>query len=151
LHLSHHQPVVNKNDLQGFERLLINTAEKLLNAQSGWKALTGTSDFKEISMSSDPACQLAFDMFVDRIVGYVGSYFVKLDGKVDALVFSGGIGEHSALLRQEVVEACRCLGFELDKSKNEAKEDEGHPVYEIGDAETLPNVLVCRTDEQVSQ
>ncbi|KAL9120073.1 MAG: hypothetical protein Q9187_003375 [Circinaria calcarea] len=121
-------------------------AEEILNEQSGWYALTGTTDFGEISSSNSPECKLAFDIFVDRIIEFVGSYFVKLEGRVDALVFAGGIGEKGVSLRSAVVEKCRCLGFELDAEKNK-KSLEG-VVQEIGRNGAKYRTLVCRTDEQ---
>ncbi len=110
--------------------------------------MTGTTDFGKVSSSSDPQCKLAFDIFIDRIVGFVGSYYVKLEGQVDALVFAGGIGEKGALLRTRVVEKCRCLGFEIDEGKNEKSVDE--VVVDMGKEGAKHRTLVCKTDEQVS-
>ncbi|MCJ1377583.1 hypothetical protein MMC17_000678 [Xylographa soralifera] len=121
-------------------------AEEILNKKSGWKALTGTTDFGKISSSNAPECQLAFAIFVDRILGFVGSYYVKLEGHVDALVFAGGIGEKGASLRTAIVDKCRCLGFELDESKN-GKAIE-HVVQDIGKEGSRHRTLVCQTDEQ---
>ena len=123
-------------------------AEEILNKKSGWKALTGTTDFGKISSSLDPACKLAFDILVDRITGFIGSYYVKLEGQVDALVFAGGIGEKGALLRTEIVEKCRCLGFELDQQTNNNIIEE--VVRDIGQDGARHRTLVCQTDEQVS-
>ena len=123
-------------------------AEEILNKKSGWKALTGTTDFGKISSSQDPACKLAFDILVDRITGFIGSYYVKLQGQVDALVFAGGIGEKGALLRTEIVEKCRCLGFELDQqTNNNVIED---VVRDIGQDGARHRTLICQTNEQVS-
>lgn len=127
--------------------LTAQQAEEILNKKSGWKALTGTTDFGEISSSENPKCKLAFDIFVDRILGFIGSYYVKLGGKVDALVFAGGIGEKAALLRTRVAESCECLGFELDQQvNNNAIED---IVRDIGKRGARHRTLVCQTDEQV--
>lgn len=95
---------------------------------------------------------LAFDMFVDRVAGFVGAYFVQLGGAVDALVFSGGIGERSAELREAVIARAACLGFALDGPKNdrasgELKGAEGGVVEITGSGGK--RVLVCATDEQV--
>lgn len=128
----------------------VSSAEEILNKRSGWKALTGTTMFSRISASSDPACRLAFEIFVDRIVGFVGSYYTKLGGKVDALVFAGGVGEHDALLRQNVVDACECLGFGLDPTSNREVWLDRSSVIDIGQQRDEKHVLVCRTDEQVS-
>jgi len=124
----------------------ISTAEEILNKKSGWKALTGTTDFGKISSSDSPECKLAFDIFVDRILGFVGSYYVKLEGQVDALVFAGGIGEKGASLRSAIVENCKCLGYELDNERNGKKIED--VVEDIG-KEGRGRVLVCKTDEQL--
>lgn len=126
--------------------LHISTAEQILNKQSGWKALAGTTDFARIARPDAAAGEkLAFDLFVDRIVGYVGSYYVKLGGDVDALVFAGGIGEKSAYLREIVAEKCSCLGFGVEKKPNEEAfegPDEAKSVVSIG-----TKTLVVKTDE----
>ena len=109
--------------------------------------MTGTTDFGKISSSDSPECKLAFDIFVDRIIEFVGSYYVKLEGRVDALVFAGGIGEKGASLRFIVVEKCRCLGFELDDEKNNKSVE--RVVREIGKEGARHRTLVCQTDEQV--
>ena len=124
-------------------------AEEILNKKSGWKALTGTTDFGKISSSDAPECKLAFDIFVDRILGFVGSYYVKLEGHVDALVFAGGIGEKGQSLRTAIIERCKCLGFELDNEKN-SKSIEA-VVQDLGKQGSMHRVLVCQTDEQVRE
>ncbi|MCJ1290531.1 hypothetical protein MMC34_002070 [Xylographa carneopallida] len=122
------------------------SAEDILNKKSGWKALTGTTDFGHIAGSAAPECQLAFAIVVDRILGFIGSYYVKLDGRVDALVFAGGIGEKGASLRAAIVNKCRCLGFELDEERNAAPIE--HVVQDVGREGARHRTLVCRTDEQ---
>lgn len=129
------------------EEMHITTAEEILNKKSGWKALTGTTDFGAVSASERPECRLAFDIFCDRVLNYVGSYYVKLGGQVDALVFAGGIGERGARLRREVVGQAKCLGFEIDEGANE-KPGEG-VVVDIGARGARHRILICRTDEQL--
>ncbi|KAJ7352398.1 Acetokinase family-domain-containing protein [Mycena albidolilacea] len=82
-------------------QLHVTQAEHILNTQAGWKALAGTTDFAAITAqrADDDAARLAFEMFADRILNYVGSYHLKLGGAVDVLVFSGEIGERSKELR----------------------------------------------------
>ncbi|CAK3999400.1 acetate kinase [Lecanosticta acicola] len=129
----------------------ITQAEEILNKKSGWSVLTGTTDFGNISQRAeqgdDEACTLAFDLFVDRILGFVGSYYVKLGGKVDGLAFAGGIGEKGVQLRKAVLDKVACLGFELDEGRN-AKPDDGM-VADIGTRGSRHRVLVCQTDEEV--
>ena len=108
--------------------------------------MTGTTDFGTVSSSSEPKYKLAFDIFVDRILGYIGSYYVKLEGKVDALVFAGGIGEKATLLRRRILEKCQCLRFEIDNEKNDKVIED--LVQDIG-KEARHRTLVCQTDEQV--
>jgi acetate kinase len=126
--------------------------------------LTGTTDFNLISSraaaslsptsgsspSSPSPDRLAFDLFVDRILDYIGSYYLKLDGRVDALVFAGGIGEHSKELRRVVVERLACLGF-VGVSRGGGEDDDDGVVVDIGDGtpQDGKRIYVCRTDEQV--
>ncbi|WPH03128.1 Hypothetical protein R9X50_00600300 [Acrodontium crateriforme] len=131
------------------KELHITTAEEVLNKQCGWKAMTGTTDFGDISKRAeegDEKCQLAIDVLVDRIVGYVAGYYVKLQGEVDGLVFAGGIGEKGAGLRKAVVNRLSCLGFEIDEAANGKPGDD--TVVEIGAKGAKHRVLVCQTDEQ---
>jgi acetate kinase len=92
-------------------------------------------------------------MFIDRILDFIGAYFVKLGGRVDALVFSGGIGERSVALRKVVGDSVRCLGFaNVDAEKN-SNANEGETVVDIGvrtEGKQDGKILVCRTDEQAS-
>lgn len=127
--------------------LHISRAEEILNKESGWKALTGTTDFGAISQSDDPAHKLAFDMFVDRVCGFVGTYFVSLRGQVDALVFAGGIGEKGDELRRRVVDQVACLGFAIDDGPGDG--EDGGVVRQIGSGEGGRKTLVCQTDEQL--
>ena len=107
--------------------------------------MVGTTDFSKVvngTREGEEKMKLAFDLFVDRIVGYIGNYFVKLGGKVDALTFSGGIGEKSEDLRNAVVGKVACLGFKLDHAPGDAKTD--GPVTRLG-----PSILVIKTNEEV--
>lgn len=128
------------------KELHISRAEEILNKESGWRSLTGTTNFGTIAASDDPAHRLAFDLFANRVCGYVGSYYVSLGGQVDALVFAGGIGEKSAKLRAAVVAQARCLGFEIDEDKNGRQI--GDVVQDVGKQGARHRVLVCQTDEQ---
>jgi len=135
-------------------------AENLLNSQSGFKALAGTSNFADI-LSQDPLSsegKLTIDLFLDRVSTYLGSYWLKLGGGtggVDAFVFAGGIGEGSPQFRKMVLDVAR-KGFGdviggLDEEKNKAVEDAGDEVVvDIGqDKSGKVRFLVCMTDEQV--
>ncbi len=142
----HYATNVGKLSPSSTESLHISRAEEILNKEAGWKSLTGTTNFGTIASSDDPKMKLAFDIFVDRIINYVGGYYVSLNGKVDALVFAGGIGEKSDLLRKRVTDQVSCLGFEIDEELNGKKiKDE---VQDIGKKGGRHATLVCQTNEQ---
>lgn len=99
---------------------------------------------------------LAFQIFADRVLNFVGSYFRKVGGSkcIDAIVFSGGIGERSVELRKTVCEGVECFGFEINEKSNEGVDDGDNEksVVDIGVKRTAGDkmrILVCRTDEQV--
>lgn len=143
----HFTHTAGKPSRSSSEKMHITQAEEILNKNSGWKSLTGTTDFGKISSSDRREDQLAFDIFVDRISNYTAPYFTKLDGKVDALVFAGGIGEKGGKLREAVVKGVQCLGFELDEAKN-GKEVED-VVTDISAEGAKYKTLVVQTDEQL--
>ena len=143
----HYTSEASKLSPSSTKELHISTAEDILNKQSGWKALAGTTDFSKIADPHAPdSHKLALEIFIDRIMGYIGSYFVKLDGRLYAVVFAGGIGEKSALLRRRIIDQCRCLGFTIDSGKNESMAD--GPVMDITGSGHI-KTLVCETDEEV--
>ncbi|KAG7444968.1 acetate kinase [Guyanagaster necrorhizus] len=131
----------------------VTQAEYILNSKSGWKSLTGTTDFGLVTRRAKKGSdmdQLAFNLFKDRILNYLGSYHLKLGGRVDAVVFAGGIGERSVELREAVADKLKCLGYSGvsgDNGNVDSKSD--HVVIDIseGTPETK-RTLVCRTDEQ---
>ncbi|KAG9232076.1 acetate kinase-like protein [Amylocarpus encephaloides] len=142
----HYASDVGKLSPNSTSSLHISRAEEILNKESGWKSLTGTTNFGTVAASSEPKMKLAFDILVDRICSYIGSYYVTLHGKVDALVFAGGIGEKSDMLRKRVTAEVACLGFEVDEGKNGKKIEE--VVRDIGKEGARHGTLVCQTDEQ---
>ncbi|KAJ7236287.1 acetate and butyrate kinase [Mycena haematopus] len=144
--------------------LHVTQAEHILNTQAGWKALAGTTDFAAITTRAgegDKEAKLAFDLFADRVLNYVGSYHLKLGGAVDALVFSGGIGERSKELRARIAERVGCLGYvSMDEGRNAGVDATEGVVVDIGEAgvdtgdvgeagSRSKRLLVCRTDEQL--
>ncbi|OQE19908.1 hypothetical protein PENSTE_c014G04026 [Penicillium steckii] len=129
----------------------LSVAEDILNKKSGWKALAGTTDFSQIAVENPPseAHKLAFDIVVDRILGYIGNYYVKLGGEVDAIVFAGGIGEKSALLRKTLSEKCRSLGVSIDSDANDKGAEDNQTVKDISKGSGKgPRTLICQTNEQ---
>jgi acetate kinase len=94
--------------------------DDLLNHRCGLRGLSGISgDVRELEASSDPNAQLALDVFAYRAAKYIASYCAALDG-VDAIVFTAGIGEHSASMRQRICDRLRFLDVILDDAANRA-------------------------------
>ena len=88
---------------------------------------------------------MAFDIFVDRIVKYIGSYALSM-GRVDAIVFSGGIGEHSSSVREAVSKRIAALGVEIDESLNLA--ESGEDIF-INSKKSIISMLRIKTDEEL--
>jgi len=115
-----------------------------LNRSSGLLGLCGDSDVREITAridAGDEAADLALDVFCHRIRKYVGAYVAVLGG-CDALVFTAGIGEHSAVVRSRVCAGLGVFGIALDEGRNERSAQ----VISRDDASTA--VLVVPTDEE---
>ena len=94
--------------------------EQLLYHQSGLLGVSGiSSDMRTLLASDDQRAQEAIELFVYRAGGEIGSLAAALGG-LDALVFTGGIGEHSAVIRAKISHQAAWLGLELDESANEA-------------------------------
>ncbi len=122
--------------------------EKSLNSQGGLKGICGLNDMREIidqAGSGNDRAKLAIEMFCYRIKKYIGAYIAVL-GSVDAIVFTGGIGENASLIRERACEGLEHLGIAIDGAKNEAALGS---VAEIQKDGSLMRVLVVRTDEEL--
>lgn len=94
--------------------------DHLLNRESGLTGLCGTRDLREIHAAIDRGerdAREALSMYIHRIRHYLGGYLVNL-GRLDALVFTGGVGEHDAIVREEVCEGLGMMGLALDPVAN---------------------------------
>jgi acetate kinase len=115
---------------------------ELLYTQSGLKGLSGvSSDMRDLEQSGDPRAKEAIAYFVSRIRHELGGLAVGLGG-LDAIVFTAGIGENSARLREAVLQDLDWLGVELDRAANLS----GGPL--ISTAESPVRAYVLRTDEE---
>lgn len=119
----------------------------LLNNESGLKGICGSNDMREIKARADAEDQkakLAIDMFCYRIKKYVGAYATVL-GRIDALIFTGGIGENASFIRRQCCDELGILGIHLDEERNENPGDGIAEIQRSGDA---VKILVIRTDEE---
>ena len=121
----------------------------ILNKKSGLLGVSGVSndkrDIDEAAAQGNQQAQLAQEMFVNRIVKYVGSYLALLDDKPDALVFTAGVGENDQPVRQAVCEQLQHLGVKIDPQKNQVKGQEA----EISTSDSPIKVFVVPTNEEL--
>lgn len=103
----------------------VDELENVLQNESGLKGICGMNDMRDIQQAADcgnTRAQLALDMFAHRCRHYIGAYAFEL-GRVDALIFTAGIGENDAHIRAACCEGLAPLGLDLDPLKNQAPKD----------------------------
>jgi acetate kinase len=116
--------------------------QNLLYRDSGLKGLSGISnDMRELQANDDPCAKLAVDHFVYRAGLFAGMLAASLGG-LDAFVFTAGVGENSALVRERVAEKLRWLGAELDQDSNTKNKEL------ISTGNSRVKLLVVPTDEE---
>ncbi len=146
--------------IMGKEGLSISEVNTLLNKHSGLVGISGeSSDMREIEqamMEGDKKAKYAFDVFTYRVKKYIGAYSAALGG-VDAVVFTGGIGENSVRVRKAVLTDMEYLGIELDEQLNSTinadglitKENSKVKVFRISTNEEL--VIALDTEKIVKK
>lgn len=132
--------------LQNEKNLSANDMDKLMNAESGFKGITGfSSDTRDIITEAEKGndrAKLALDMFASRVKQTIGAYAAELDG-VDVLIFTAGIGENSSVIREMVCENLTFLGIELDPQMNQKNN------RRISTETSKVEVLVVETNEEL--
>lgn len=92
--------------------------DELLNERSGLLGISGlTRDMRELLARKNAHAKLAVDMFCYRAAKYIGAYLAVLDG-ADAIIFSAGIGENAAVIREKILQRLHYAGIIVDKKKN---------------------------------
>ncbi|RWZ63483.1 acetate kinase [Lacticaseibacillus paracasei] len=120
----------------------------ILNTESGLRGISGIShDVRDLEAAAptNPRAKLALDIFVNRIVKYVGAYAALMDG-VDVLVFTAGIGEHSSDIRARIMQSLDYLGAWIDASLNTHIHDNAG---NITAADSKVKTLVIPTNEEL--
>jgi acetate kinase len=118
--------------------------QHLLYQESGLLGVSGISaDMRTLQASNENAATEAIDLFTFRVAGQVAVMANSLGG-LDCLVFTGGIGEHSSVVRQQICDRLRWLGVNLDASANE-RADEC-----INSTESKVDILVIATSEETT-
>ncbi len=120
--------------------------DHILNQSSGLFGVSGvSSDMREVIAAADGGdvrAKLAIDMFVHSLRRHIGAMLASLDG-LDALVFTGGIGEHATVIRARACETFRFQGIELDVQENESSPIDG----DISATDSEARVLVIQSRE----
>ncbi|NBC59090.1 MAG: acetate/propionate family kinase [Bacteroidetes bacterium] len=120
----------------------------ILLKESGMLGLTGSNDLRDIQQKAQQGnedCQLALEMNAYRIKKYIGAYSVALNG-LDAIVFTAGIGENSALMRELVCQDMEIIGLQIDQNKNQLTSKESR---DISKANSKAKILVIPTNEEL--
>ena len=126
----------------------IEQIQDVLNKQSGMLGLTGFSDMRDVKAryeQGDKSAILAYQMYAYHIKKYIGSFTAVLNG-LDAIVFTGGVGENDDLTRQLVCQEMEWMGIALDESKN-AKRQKG--IVAINQASAKVKILIVPTNEEL--
>lgn len=130
------------------ENMDLQQIDKLLNKESGLKGLCGDNDMRDIIQRiqyGDTRATLALDMVCYRIKKYIGSYWAVL-GRLDAIVFTAGIGENNADIRKKSCEGLELMGVEIDEEANNAK---SKVARDISTSNSKVKVLVVPTNEEL--
>jgi acetate kinase len=123
----------------------LDDIDKLLNKRSGLLGLCGDGDMRTVlsrRAAGDAAAALAFDVYCQRIRQYVGAYYAVL-GRVDAVTFTAGVGEHAAEVRAAALSGLERLGIVVDPARNQR----GERIISPDGAEVT--VCVIPTDEEL--
>ncbi|MBK7406653.1 MAG: acetate/propionate family kinase [Saprospirales bacterium] len=125
----------------------------LLNLESGLKGLSGHSDMRDIieqSEAGDEDSRLALQVFTHRVLKYIGAYSAAMGG-VDAIIFTGGIGENSSVVRYRVTQKLHYLGAILEEdANNDIQLTDSKPVAKFSSNNSRVQLLAVKTDEQLA-
>lgn len=135
--------------LEREEKLTTSKSEELLNKKSGLLGLSGvSSDMREILRAADQGnwrALLALKAYCYRVRKYIGAYVASMGG-LDTVIFTGGVGQGSAVVRALVLQGLECMRITLDESRNrDARADE---ISRISTDSSKVTVLVVPTDEE---
>ena len=134
--------------LQRRAELQVPAVDELLNQRSGILGLGGHADMRDLvaaAESGDEHATLALEVYAHRVRAYVGAYAAQL-GRVDAIVFTAGVGENAALVREWCLAGLEGFGVELDASRNRARSGEARRISADG---SRVEVLVVPTNEEL--
>lgn len=124
-------------------------ADTLMNKQSGLLGICGFTDMRDIhkeAQNGNERCKLAIDMLVRSIRKQLGAYVFLLDGNVDAVVFTAGIGENDPYVRSSVCRDLESIGIKLNEEENALRKPMAR---EISTPDSRIKVLIIPTNEEL--
>ncbi|MCO5082729.1 MAG: acetate/propionate family kinase [Rhizobiaceae bacterium] len=131
--------------------LSVADIETALYNDSGLKGLTGSSDMRDLedmAAKGDPDAQLAIEIYAYRARKYIGAYAAAMGG-LDAVVFTGGIGENSPSMRRRICDGLDFMGLQLDHDRNQSLDLGNHAAPQIQAYGSRVRVFVTETAEQL--
>ncbi len=136
-------------DIMSREKLSPSEMNSILNKKSGLYGITGLNpDFREIELASyeedKPKAKVAIELFTKTIAQFVAKYAVSLKG-IDAVVFTGGIGENQVNIRKKICEYLEWMGVKIDLEKNNIKGEE----VEISSKDATVRTFIIPTNEEL--
>jgi acetate kinase len=135
--------------LERAEGMDLTRIDAMLNKDSGLKGICGFNDMRDIHAAvaeGDQRARLALEVQTYRNKKYIGAYMAVL-GRVDALVFTAGIGENDPLVRQKTVAGLEHLGIELDTEKNSRRFKSPGTIHSSG---SRVQIWVIPTNEELA-
>ena len=133
------------------EGMSVDELDHLLNKKSGLAGLSGVGndmrDIEERAAEGDERCRMAIQVFAHNVRKYIGAYAAVMGG-VDAIVFTGGIGQNSEVVRHRICQRLDFLGARFDDEQNrDAKVSHETPVFDVSNHRSRCKLLVVATDE----
>ncbi len=135
------------------KKMNMEDVENMLNKESGLLGISGiSSDMRVVEKAAeegDPQALLAIKLYCYRVKKYIGAYMLAL-GWVNAIVFTGGIGENSKGIRLRILQNTEKFGIGISENKNRrCKVDVGHPVVDVSGRSARAHILVVATNEEL--
>ncbi|MDR7869909.1 MAG: acetate kinase [Tissierellaceae bacterium] len=130
------------------EDLSFDEVNEMLNKKSGVLGISGvSSDFRDLEVAAEEGnkrAKLALDIFANRVTKYIAAYAAQMC-RIDVLVFTAGIGENSASMRELICEGLECLNINIDKELNNVRGEEAVVSKNIGGV----TIMVIPTNEEL--
>ena len=134
--------------LADYLNMTLKDIDNLLNKESGLKGICGINDMREVMEkrnNGDQQAAIAIDVYCYRIKKYIGAYYAAM-GRLDAIVFTAGIGENSPEIRELCCMGLNNLGIIIDSNKNNSQEP---GIREVSSSESKVKVLIVPTNEEL--